>query len=300
MNIEQLKYFIAVAENLHLSNVASDMNISEPALSKKISRLEEELGYDLFERVGRNIKLSKCGELFLPYAKKSVSAIEEGITEMVKFTNLSERPVTIQGVPLIIFPGLVPFLFTKYPDLTLMAAIEVSNAKMEENLLTQMTDICITSADLHNSKLNKVSLLKEPIYLVVSEGHPLYKKDQITSDELTNETFILSSRYSGLTKAFNMIFEKKRVKPDTFKVSNINECLDYVALNRGVALIARSQYLDLMRRQTSGIKTLEVTDSDGRLFTNEYFMYTRKAHNNSEVYEVKGQLKKFFDNNNDN
>lgn len=69
MNLQQLEYFKVIAETKKITAASNQLSISQPALSKAISKLEEELDVQLFERDGRNIKITKYGEVFLKYAE---------------------------------------------------------------------------------------------------------------------------------------------------------------------------------------------------------------------------------------
>ena len=95
MNITQLIYFIELAELEHISNVAYTLNISQPALSKSLSRLEDELGCKLFDRAGRGIKLNKYGQAFLPYAKSMVEIYQNSITSLKDMSKTKERQISL-------------------------------------------------------------------------------------------------------------------------------------------------------------------------------------------------------------
>lgn len=107
MNIIQLTYFIELAELEHISNVSYKLNISQPALSKSLSRLEDELGYKLFDRVGRGITLNKYGQTFLPYAKSIVDIYQNSLTSLRDLAKTTEEQISIQTIPLALFPDLL-------------------------------------------------------------------------------------------------------------------------------------------------------------------------------------------------
>ncbi|MEK1832772.1 LysR family transcriptional regulator [Priestia megaterium] len=78
MNLKQLQYFRLLAKTEHFTRTASQLFITQPSLSQAISELEKELGVKLFERKGRNVKLTKFGQSFLPYVEKGLTEIEKG------------------------------------------------------------------------------------------------------------------------------------------------------------------------------------------------------------------------------
>ena len=86
MNLNQLYYFKTVAQLQHFRKAAEKLNISQPSLSLSISNLEKELGTYLFERQGRNVSLTKYGEIYLEYVKEALSILEIGEKKLRKIT----------------------------------------------------------------------------------------------------------------------------------------------------------------------------------------------------------------------
>ena len=82
MNLYQLRYFAELAREQHYTNAAKRLNISQPSLSHAISQLEEELGIQLFEKIGRGTRLTEYGSEFLQCVKRSLSILDNGIEEM--------------------------------------------------------------------------------------------------------------------------------------------------------------------------------------------------------------------------
>ncbi|GAB7194824.1 hypothetical protein OS11_10950 [Dickeya oryzae] len=84
MNLKQLHYFKRLAEKQHYTEAASSLNITQPSLSHAISELEKELGVALFERHGRNVRITQSGKLFLPYVEGALLELENGRTALRK------------------------------------------------------------------------------------------------------------------------------------------------------------------------------------------------------------------------
>ena len=78
MNLQQLEYFKIIAETKNFTTASEILSVTQPALSKAISKLEEELDVKLFQREGRNIKITEYGDVFLKYAKGALSEVEKG------------------------------------------------------------------------------------------------------------------------------------------------------------------------------------------------------------------------------
>lgn len=84
MELLQLRYFLALAKEEHMSHTAEKLFISQPSLSLTIKKLEDELGVKLFDRTGRNIKLNLYGKAFLPHVEDVFSSLERGVNELKK------------------------------------------------------------------------------------------------------------------------------------------------------------------------------------------------------------------------
>ena len=97
MNLQWLYYFNTIAELEHYTRAAERLHVSQSNLSHAIKELEEELGAELFERKGRNIKLTKYGEIFQPYVQKTISSLEEGISTLKEYIDPNVGTIVLAG-----------------------------------------------------------------------------------------------------------------------------------------------------------------------------------------------------------
>ena len=97
MNLQWLYYFNTIAELEHYTRAAERLHVSQSNLSHAIKELEEELGAELFERKGRNIKLTKYGEIFHPYVQKTISSLEEGISTLKEYIDPNVGTIVLAG-----------------------------------------------------------------------------------------------------------------------------------------------------------------------------------------------------------
>ena len=95
MNFLQLKYFQLLAQVQHVSKTAEMLYISQPSLSSTIKKLEEELDCSLFERSGRNIKLSKYGSIYLDYVNNAFNSLEQGKLKVRRMKNRDESNIVL-------------------------------------------------------------------------------------------------------------------------------------------------------------------------------------------------------------
>ena len=98
MNWQQLEYFKTIAETENFTEAANILSVTQPALSKAISKLEEELKVPLFERNGRNIRLTRFGSMFLKHADAAIKEINDGIQELNDVINPTSGTVSISSL----------------------------------------------------------------------------------------------------------------------------------------------------------------------------------------------------------
>lgn len=96
MNLQWLYYFNTIAELEHYTRAAEKLHVSQSNLSHAIKELENELGVQLFERQGRNIKLTKYGEIFQPYVIRTINSLEDGITTLKGYIDPNEGIISFR------------------------------------------------------------------------------------------------------------------------------------------------------------------------------------------------------------
>ncbi|WP_091484667.1 LysR family transcriptional regulator [Gracilibacillus orientalis] len=189
MELLQLHYFRTVARLEHMTKAAQEIRIAQPALSKTIARLEEDLGVPLFERKGRNIKLNAFGKVFLKKAEIALGILEEGRKEIEDLAGMEQRRVNISTTTHKCFSDLIGSFIDMHPDIKL----QISQATTQEKV-TQLRngdiDFCITFPPLKEDGIKGNSFLTEKILLAVPPKHRFANRKSINLNELANDSFI--------------------------------------------------------------------------------------------------------------
>ncbi len=194
MNINQLKYFIEFARFCNFSKTASQLGISQPALSLQIQKLEDEFEYQLVDRTKKPLSLTPEGELFFEKALKIVQQIEDLNNLSLEIEDQVEGKLKVGIIPTL-SPYLVPLfienLNRNFPKLFL----DITELKTEEiigKLNYNELDVGILSTPVQAKNIGFVSLFYEEFYLYVSDKHELYKKEKIDLKSLSfNELWYL-------------------------------------------------------------------------------------------------------------
>jgi len=193
--LRHLTYFLAVAEHRSFTRAAAALFVSQPALSQQIRQLEESLGAQLFDRNGRTIQLTDAGEVWLRYAQRVTQALEEGKRAIHDVEDLSRGSLRVAVTPTFTawFTGPVLAAFWhRYPAIRLTIS-EMSQERIEEQLLNGEVDVGIAFEDLHSADIVMQPLLKETLALVVSRQHPLAVNRSISLDALNEALLVLLS-----------------------------------------------------------------------------------------------------------
>ncbi len=197
MELRQLKYFIRSAELLNFTEAAKGLFVSQSTLSQQIRQLEEELGLLLFDRIGKRVRLTEAGTLFLPYARQSVLDSDSGkmVIEDLKKLKTGELHIGVTyGLSSLLTPTLI--LFSKnYPDIKIVVEFGTSEDLLEK-LKSAKVDMVLSFLQSKESGI----FVSEPLYksdlsLVFHRSFASLKgKNNIHLQELSSIPLVLPAR----------------------------------------------------------------------------------------------------------
>lgn len=189
MELLQLQYFRTLARLEHMTKAAEELHVSQPSLSKTISRLEEDLGHPLFERRGRHLRLNEYGRVLLDRADRALAELEEAKREMDTLAGAPSNTVALAvSIPRVL-PDLIGSFLARCPGVRFRQLYETT-ASMKKLLQEGDIDFCISSVPIEGRDLVWKPLMTEEIYLLVHTGHPLSQRDSIRLEEASEEAFI--------------------------------------------------------------------------------------------------------------
>jgi LysR family cyn operon transcriptional activator len=215
MELRHLRYFIRAAELLNFTKAAESLYVSQPTLSVQIHQLEQELGAELFSRVGRNVRLTQAGEVFLSRARQAVVELEEGAKEVDGLTGLIRGTLSIAALPLIgskLVPGWVSTFKERYPNVRMHIRTGTSD-DIEARLLAGTIDMGIATAPNHPD-LSWSELFKDETVLLASKRHPLAARKAVAIDELRNVPMVTPSERISPSLSLGKFFEQFGIEPN--------------------------------------------------------------------------------------
>lgn len=204
----RLKVFYTVAQRLSFTKAASELFITQPAVTKHIKELEHQLNQQLFKRNGNNIALTTAGKILEKYAEKIFQTYTELETELAQLNNLEAGTLHIGAsttVAQTILPKLLAMFKKTYPKVT-FNFIQANTDQISQLVLAEKIDIAIVEGAAHSPQLSYTDFIKDEIVLVTSANNKLSKKAEITPKQLPAIPLVLREAGSGtLDVIFNAL-----------------------------------------------------------------------------------------------
>ncbi|WML52439.1 LysR family transcriptional regulator [Neobacillus sp. PS3-12] len=196
MELRQFLYFVEVAKYKSITKAAEQMHISQPALSKSIISLEDELGTTLIIRTNKAIALTDAGEVVLNYVQKMTSLLDEMKLTLSDLTNLSMGQINIGLPPFIgslFFPKVMKKFHQAYPNIKLDIT-EYGGARVVKSVEEGEIELGVAVLPLDEQVFNVYPIVKEEMKLVVHKDHPLAYRKEVNINDLKDEEFIFIMR----------------------------------------------------------------------------------------------------------
>ena len=264
MEIHQLYYFVAVAETGGFSRAAQRCNVAQPSLSQQIMKLEQELGQQLFDRLGRSVALTEAGQVLLPRARSilaEIQGIKRGLSHQV---NEGYGHLSVGFIPTIapfLLPGVIKKFTNKYPHAELSVYENLTDGLVRD-LVGGKLDVGIMSLPINNKLIITEELFTEPLLVASSRHHNLIKMDSIKGKELERFPFIALNEVHCVGEQVQSFCYQQNVNLEivcyTSQLSTVQSC---IALGLGISLVPQM----LVASDTSGqVKYHSISDNAPR------------------------------------
>ncbi|AMB96458.1 LysR family transcriptional regulator [Aerococcus urinae] len=252
MNLYHLKYFVTLAKYEHYTLAAKDLRITQPTLSNAIKSLETELGIQLFEKDGRNVKITRVGNNFLRNVRESLAILDLGITNAEKEGH-GEGLIRLNL--LRVLSSLVPSLARRFIDQNPEKNIsfEFSNAhglsgEMIKSVQNKKTDLAFcTKIDVNDPSLSFIKVAEENIVLITPKNHPLASKEEVDIFETLAYPQVWFSKRAGMRTIIDKITQDLNIKDSigiALEVDEDETVAGLVSEGFGIAYIANNKVLN--------------------------------------------------------
>lgn len=248
MNIElrHLRYFLAVAEELHFGRAAQRLNISQPPLSQQIMQLEQEIAAKLFTRTNRSVQLTPAGQQFLSDARAILQQVEQAAGRAARLERGEEGELRIGFTSSAPFTGLVSDALYQFRQRWPQVHIQMQEINTRQQLAPLhegQLDLGVMRNTALPSDLRHQLLLREPLRAVVHWAHPLADVESISISDLANEPFVFFDPQGGtaLHGEILSLLHRYHIKPYIMQeVGEAMTILGLVATGLGVSILPAS------------------------------------------------------------
>ena len=284
MNLQQLQYFKVISQTKNFTIASNILSITQPALSKAISKLEEELDVQLFEREGRNIKITKYGEVFLKYAESALNDIEKGIEKIHDMKTNNDNIISIAST-YCIGATFIPFLISNFINSHIQTRFNFNNQSTEEifkDLKYERVDLgffdSIEKIDKY-SEIETILVKKEEYVLIVPKNHHLANREEVELKELKDEYFIAYNDRNNEKKISysELIGYTPKIAVEPTEATML---ASLVAAGAGIAIILNTPMIN-----TNKLSIIKIKDYIGR--KNIYMGWNRNSYYSKTIEEFK-------------
>jgi DNA-binding transcriptional LysR family regulator len=242
MQLHQLAYFVAVADERHFTRAAKTVHVAQPSLSKQIAALEAELGGALFSRARGNISLTVAGEALLPLAQRILADVDASRTAVRELLGLQQGRVRLGATPslsTVLVPDVLRRFHDRYPGVQLVLD-EGGSRDLIAKLAQGALDLALIILPLQTNDpaLRTIPLLNEPLVAAVPPAHPLASKAALTITDLRDVPLVMFREGYDLRAVTLAACRKAGFEP-TFAVEGgeMDAVLKMVQAGLGVAIV---------------------------------------------------------------
>lgn len=283
MQLEQLEYFLAAARYEHVTNAAKACSISQPALSNALARLENELGVELFDRSGRNIRLNQFGSAFRTHLQLGFAEIDQAVREVREMAGLECGTVAL-GVD---SPELLVRLVCSFMALHPQVHLRESQGNMSglfRRLEGGQLDLVICERSTAAAELDWTPLAEDRFVLLVPKEHRLAGQASAAPGDLAEERLVCTRPGVGLRDTLDLLLHAEGLDPAViFEGDDTDTIEQLVAQGCGVTVVS-----GLALRINGGTKSSAVVQIPltGESCSRTLGVYTRQNHFMSQSAEL--------------
>lgn len=240
MEIQQLRYFVALADLLSFTKAAERCGVSQPSLSQQIQKLERELGPQLLDRFGRRIRLTEAGEAFYERAKSVLDTLDDAKSCVQNGHDWQKGTISIGAIHTVapyLLPDVVRQLTKRFPSAQ-VTVVEQLTEELIENCLASELDMGIAALPIAEKRLRAEALFTEKLVAVVPATSPLAKRKKVSLADLTSQPFVLLDDVHCLGQQTLQLCTENQCTPAvSCRTAQLLTVQEFVALGQGVSLV---------------------------------------------------------------
>jgi LysR family hydrogen peroxide-inducible transcriptional activator len=240
MEMQQLRYVVAVARTGNFSRASEECHVSQPSLSQQILKLGDELNERLFERMKRMAKLTPYGDAFLRRAVHILHEVDAAKREAAEAKDLLRGALTIGVLPTIapyLLPDTIAMFTEKYPGVEIVVQ-EDTTARLHKHTLAYEIDFALISQPINDEQLSVRHLFAEELLLALPPTHPLTRRKNISVEDIACEKLIVMKEGHCLGDQVVNFCEKRDWRPhNSFRSAQLETIQALVSAGLGLSLV---------------------------------------------------------------
>ncbi len=232
MDTQNLKAFISVSRHLSFSHAAEELHLTQPAISKRISLLEQDLGLTLFDRIGRKVSLTEHGDRLIPLAKDILQRIDSSRHELQQTSTrvLGRLSLSISHhIGLHRLPPVLKAFTQAYPDVSLDIEFTDSELAYEAVHRGEIELAVITLAPQQDPQIQSGLVWPDPLCVTVAPTHTLANREQVDLITLSKHPAILPNRSTYTGMIIESLFAQRQLKLNIGMATNYMETIKSMA-----------------------------------------------------------------------
>ncbi|NBE50156.1 LysR substrate-binding domain-containing protein [Streptomyces boluensis] len=268
MELRQVRYFLALAEECHFGRAAARLHVAQPALSQQIKQLERELGTPLFHRSTRHVELTEAGRELTGYARTLLAEAERARVHMTELATGRAGRVSVGFIGTAtydVLPRVARTVRAQLPEITLELRGELLTPQLVDGLLDGTYDLTVLRSGSAPDTVSITPLRTETLVAVLPTSHPLASRRQISLAALSDEPFVVHPAGTRSAMHDRVLSACRRAgfePPSLVEVGETATLVVLVAAGHGVALVPESvqslrldgvTYVPLAEKETVGL-----------------------------------------------
>ncbi|ARC86440.1 bacterial regulatory helix-turn-helix, lysR family protein [Clostridium argentinense CDC 2741] len=243
MSIRNLTYFVEVAKEKNFTRAANNLHLSQPALSKVIKNLENDLKVQLIDRQGKQFKLTDAGEIFYNNCETALETINKELEKLYDSVNFQKGKIIVGIPPVIgtaIFPTLLSNFKKTYPDIEIIL-IEGGANIIKDMIEEGEVDIGVVMLPFQSEQFHAIPMIYSESKLVVHKSHKFADRETVRLEEIKNENFVILSEEYMLYNQIISACKLKGFEPKIiFKSTQWDFLAEMVSINEGITILPAS------------------------------------------------------------
>ncbi len=250
MNFYQLSYFAKVAETKSITRAAGELLVTQPAVSKQIRALEDELGERLFDRIGKKVFLTRAGEVLYDRAEKILRSVREAATAVRDLSAECSGELVVgtsDHISLHRLPGVLKSYITSYPGVDLKLRCHRSETILDM-VCRNLVDIGVITLPQATDNIIAKVVWSDPMSLVFPAGHALEALRSIRLRDISAYSMILPETGTATRKTIDEAFTRKKLAPQVaMEVAYIETIKVLVKVGLGISILPDTASEDEVR-----------------------------------------------------